>query len=437
MKLGICLALVGSAFSVTYPALAQPAQQPGVGAHPLDSEATPSADSASAEPAGYRPLIEQALSAYAASNFGEAKAAFLRAYELFPNARALRGLGMVEFELRNYGSSIGHLSAALTSDVRPLDGTLRTETELLLSRARQYVDRVTLEVEPVSCQVLVDGRSVEVPADGTLLLELGQHAIEFRAANHQSARRVVAVRGGIQQTVRVVLTAEPGASSPAQPRTRATSSEVPRTFFRIGPSGLLAYLHSGMTPADERPNNSPSSTLSDAEARDEIKKQGWDCKLERDAMGNRQASDCTVAIQQGGLVGDWAVTPTFGVFVLPRLAVTASAQFKSASRYGTVLSHVVYMLGAEYSLWPVQLTGGNAWLKGGAGIGEIQIEPPAGLGAAEGPWVQSGLGNVHAGAGVDYRFDPHFGFFAEGLAHFMFPDTMLALATTAGLETAW
>jgi hypothetical protein len=60
-----------------------------------------------------------------------------RAHAIFPNARTLRGLGMVEFELRSYVQSVQLLEQALAASVKPLDGKLRTDTEALLARAQR------------------------------------------------------------------------------------------------------------------------------------------------------------------------------------------------------------------------------------------------------------------------------------------------------------
>ncbi|HEX6239538.1 MAG TPA: hypothetical protein VFZ61_01540, partial [Polyangiales bacterium] len=50
-------------------------------------------------PPGYADAIEQALSELEAANYPEAREEFQRAHAIYPNARTLRGLGMVEFEL--------------------------------------------------------------------------------------------------------------------------------------------------------------------------------------------------------------------------------------------------------------------------------------------------------------------------------------------------
>ena len=112
------------------------------------------------EPKGYRAAIDEALSEYQALNFEEARALFAKAHALFPNARTLRGLGMVEFERRNYRASADYLTQALASQVRPLEGELRTATEQLLERARGFLGEIRLSVEPTDARVLLDGEPI-------------------------------------------------------------------------------------------------------------------------------------------------------------------------------------------------------------------------------------------------------------------------------------
>ncbi|MEY4512912.1 MAG: hypothetical protein RLZZ450_5034 [Pseudomonadota bacterium] len=50
---------------------------------------------------GYRETIAEALIEYEAHNYLEARTLFERAHKLYPNARTLRGLAVVAFELRN------------------------------------------------------------------------------------------------------------------------------------------------------------------------------------------------------------------------------------------------------------------------------------------------------------------------------------------------
>jgi len=158
-----------------------------------------------AEPPDYRSAIESAVDEYELGNFAEARSQFQRAHELYPNARSWRGMGMTEFELRNYPDAIDHLERALACEIKPLSESLRRETEWLLERARGYVARVTLRLEPRDASVTLDGVPLEPAQRDVLLLAVGDHTLEFRALNCQTEKRNIKVTGGEQRTLQVSL----------------------------------------------------------------------------------------------------------------------------------------------------------------------------------------------------------------------------------------
>jgi tetratricopeptide (TPR) repeat protein len=175
------------------------------------------------EPAAYRETVHEALAEYHAKNFPEAQALFAEAHKLYPNARTLRGLGMTAFELRSYRESIGYLTAALESKVKPLDGSLRAESERLLARAERFVGKLSLTVTPASAAVMLDGSRIE-HHDGTpLLLEVGEHQLEFSAEGYHSETRSLHVKGRETETWTVALNAIPVAKPAA-----AAAAPAPR-----------------------------------------------------------------------------------------------------------------------------------------------------------------------------------------------------------------
>jgi hypothetical protein len=180
------------------------------------------AEAESPSPA-YAEHIKSALSETALGNFAEAREHFRRAHAIDPSARTLRGLGMVEFELSHYVDSARFLSEALRSNVKPLSGKLRSETEALCERARQYVGSVQVVTDPRSAAVIVDGAVIDLDASRTVTLPVGDHSFEVRSDGRLPAKQVVKVDGG--ETVRLVLTLVPVAPSegelgPVDPRTR-------------------------------------------------------------------------------------------------------------------------------------------------------------------------------------------------------------------------
>jgi len=177
----------------------------------------------------YREAVRLGLAEYDGQNYLEARAQFLRAHEIFPNARTLRALGLAEFALHNYPIAIGRLEGSLASNVRPLDPDLRRSVTDTLATARHYVDRVVLQVEPRSASVWVDGLPMTL-TDGVLLLSVGDHMLEFRMPARQTEYRRLIVQGGAAQVVEVTLApallpqAAPRGTEPLDQHTASSTS---------------------------------------------------------------------------------------------------------------------------------------------------------------------------------------------------------------------
>jgi tetratricopeptide (TPR) repeat protein len=184
------------------------------------------------EPPGYRETIQEALSEFNSEHFQEALALFAHAHALYPNARTLRSLGMTQFELRNYGECIARLEAALASQEKPLDGSLRRETEELLARSRRFVGHLDLSVVPRSAQLRVDGRLLETTADHPIMLAAGEHTIEAQARGYAPQKQTVNVTGGELQQLRFELRNTPASSTlhADSETTSGRSSEVRRWY---------------------------------------------------------------------------------------------------------------------------------------------------------------------------------------------------------------
>lgn len=173
--------------------------------HAQALESATSAEPQADVPEAYLRAAKLGHDEYELRNYAEARARFLEAHQIFPNARSLRALGAVEYDLKNYAASIEYLQSALASDVRPLAGPLRTETEALLSLARGYVATYTFALEPAAAQLELDGERVSLRADATLLIEVGEHQLLVQAPGHLATRKTLQVTGGAVQTVHIKL----------------------------------------------------------------------------------------------------------------------------------------------------------------------------------------------------------------------------------------
>jgi tetratricopeptide (TPR) repeat protein len=158
-----------------------------------------------AAPPGYEQSVERALREFELANYAEARTMLLNAHALFPNARTLRGLGMVEYELKNYPAAAAYLEQALASRERPLTPEQRTSVEELRRAAQGYIGRYTLALRPGGATVLVDGDAPNIDARGLLVLVVGDHQIEVSAEGYHAQRRTLHVVGGEARALDLVL----------------------------------------------------------------------------------------------------------------------------------------------------------------------------------------------------------------------------------------
>jgi hypothetical protein len=198
------------------------------------AQAKPSAQPASdaAESAEYKQAVEAALEEYRLQHFEEARSLFERAHAIDPNARTLRGLGMVEFERRHYVRAAELLEAALASKKKPLTEEQRKAVEELLGRTRQFFSNYAVEVQPTSdaLQVELDGKPVELGAEHKLALEAGEHTLRISAPNAVPRELRLDVKGGEQQTLRIQLEVKTtaGALPPAQQPKKEPAKQEPK-----------------------------------------------------------------------------------------------------------------------------------------------------------------------------------------------------------------
>jgi tetratricopeptide (TPR) repeat protein len=158
--------------------------------------------------AEYQELIHGAITEMDRGDPMEALGLFRRAHELRPSARTLRGIGVALYELRDYVGALRALSLALEDTRTPLGEDLRIEASTLVSRARTFVARVRLALEPPQAQVRVDG--LEPVREGPLLLlNPGAHTLEAAAPGHVSITRQLSVQAGQQDELVLTLAPAP------------------------------------------------------------------------------------------------------------------------------------------------------------------------------------------------------------------------------------
>ena len=192
--------------------------------------------------ARYQNSVRQALQEYGLGHWNEAKAFFQQAHALQPSARTLRGLALTDYELREYVGALGYAEQALTNGVRPLTEEMRREIEALRDKARHFVARAHVRLEPASAQLHVDGRPAVLDADSNLLLNPGAHELAAEAKGFAPEARKVEAQSGDQLEIELAL--HPSTLASAQPAVPAGDREArPRSlapWFVVAGSGAIA-----------------------------------------------------------------------------------------------------------------------------------------------------------------------------------------------------
>ena len=168
----------------------------------------PAGSTAAEETPEYKQAIGQALEEYGLQHYEESRSLFEKAHALDPNARTLRGLGMVEFELRHYVAAEGYLEASLKSGKKPLTEEQRQAVQGLLTRTKQFIAKYELAVEPeapAGMRVELDGKPVRWGDKEPLSVEAGEHVLRVSAPNSEPREVHHDVKGGEQQTLRIEL----------------------------------------------------------------------------------------------------------------------------------------------------------------------------------------------------------------------------------------
>jgi hypothetical protein len=163
----------------------------------------------------YDQLIDNGLSEYRLGHWVEAKAYFAQAHAIQPNARTLRGLGLVCFELRKYVEAIDYFQQALTNPNRPLTDSMREGVNQLLRDAQRFVSHIDLQITPVDATLSLDGRPVQRDAQGQISIDAGSHELTAEAPGYEGVTRNLTTDGGDTMRLSLALRATPAAVAEA------------------------------------------------------------------------------------------------------------------------------------------------------------------------------------------------------------------------------
>jgi hypothetical protein len=195
----------------------------------------------------YHAVIRRAVAQFDRGNYDRAKALFTEAHQLFPNARTLRGLGMVAYTARDYVQAIPLLESAIASQIKPLDAELLAEARDVIMRSRAFIGVVRVKLTPAGAKLLVNAAPAALGTDGLLSLNPGSYEIEAHAPGYLSSRRLLRVEPGATLDLDVTL-----------PRDASRDVAVPRPMAAPGASGTRQ--------AEQEPSPSGAVALAPARA---------------------------------------------------------------------------------------------------------------------------------------------------------------------------
>lgn len=226
---------------------AKPAGAPGASAPASGTAAAREVDASDPDSAVYRDLVDHALSEFKLENWPEARLLFRRAHELNPNARTLRGIGVVSYEMRDYVPAVVALTEALADQRQPLTPAQRKECEELLARAQTFVASFSLRLLPATATFKVDGAQPTKDSGGRLLLSFGEHAIEAAAPDYESVTKRLVVEGNEHGVLEIVLQpAKPPAATPALASAASDPIVVPDAPARAATSEKIGAREGGL-----------------------------------------------------------------------------------------------------------------------------------------------------------------------------------------------
>jgi tetratricopeptide (TPR) repeat protein len=172
----------------------------------------------------YDRFVAQALTAYDAGRFAEARNSFRRAHELAPTARTLRTIGMCSFNLGDYVDALLNLEASLVETRKPLSLDQRSHVSDLIARSQMHVGRFKIRLSPPDAVLWADGRPPPQLTTDEILLEPGRHELLAQASGHQASRSMLQVDGGDRTTLEIVLAPSPAATDVAVAPTAAPNA---------------------------------------------------------------------------------------------------------------------------------------------------------------------------------------------------------------------
>lgn len=171
----------------------------------VKAQSNPSPAGSAATPEAYDSLLDEAVSAFDASDFSRARKLFELAFELRPNARVLRGMGIAAMRLERYSEAYRTLTSSLKHPAQPLTASQKEEVTGLLSWMETSLGCITLRwtpAEPARYELLVDGKVLQ---ESTLWLTAGTHHVAVHAPGFGAVERTLTLAPEQHEVIELTL----------------------------------------------------------------------------------------------------------------------------------------------------------------------------------------------------------------------------------------
>jgi hypothetical protein len=212
----------------------------------------------------YKELVREGMLKYTRGFWPEARAYFLKAHQLAPNARTLRGLALVSYDSRHYVDASDYAEQSLAHAVQPVNDKMAEELKQLISQAKALIVRAELVTTPSAAELRVDGMLVARRADGSLWLDPGEHELSVSAPGYFSDTRKLQAEAEHPMRIEIALkssavTSVQVAAKPARARAEERSA-LP--WVVVGISGAVAAAGGIMLAVDQSSSDGKSSAWS-------------------------------------------------------------------------------------------------------------------------------------------------------------------------------
>lgn len=188
----------------------------------------------------------------AVEKYEKALRAYEEAYDRFPAAKIFFAIGTAELKLGRHLDAIRHFRQLL-QEAESVSDELRTQVEINIDEARQYVSVLRFRVEPGGAVITVDGEDIGIaPYEEPLFVAPGEHTIAVAAEGYAPFETTVTMEAGsesdrtvaLEKIEQVVEKPRPKPAKPARLKPRSPPPGRTTLLVGVGATGGMAVVAS-------------------------------------------------------------------------------------------------------------------------------------------------------------------------------------------------